>query len=36
MKKDTEFLIKCRAIILHEGNLLVVRNPNTTKYFYVS
>src|SRR3989344_2989464 len=32
MEQDKKILIKCRAVILHEGKLLVVRHPHDTSF----
>ena len=32
MEKDKKFVIRCRAIILHEGKLLLVRHPHDTSF----
>lgn len=32
MSKDKKFVIRCRAIILHEGKLLVVKHPHDTSF----
>jgi ADP-ribose pyrophosphatase YjhB (NUDIX family) len=32
MVADKKFVIRCRAIILHEGKLLLVRHPSDTSY----
>lgn len=32
MTEEKRFAVRCRAIILHEGKLLVVRHPHDTSY----
>jgi ADP-ribose pyrophosphatase YjhB (NUDIX family) len=32
MSEDRKFVIRCRAIILHEGKLLLVRHPKDMSY----
>lgn len=32
MEEQKRFVIRCRAIILHEGKLLVVRHPHDTSF----
>ena len=32
MSEDKKFVIRCRAIIIHDGKLLVVKHPHDTSF----